>query len=170
MKKIFAILAVLALSIFFVPATHAVNISLTFPSNGTGNNPCSDPTSNGCSPGAVINYFYQFILLVGGIAAFGAIVYGAIKYMASAGNPSGAHEAKEWIYSALLGVALLAGAYLILTVVNPALTQLNLPSNLPKVDPNLTSGTGGTVCGTQTCAQNQTCKTVNGSQICVTNP
>jgi hypothetical protein len=72
--------------------------------------------------------FYQFALIIGGILAFGVIVYGGVRYMASAGNPSGQSDAKEWVEAALLGLLLLVGAYFVLNVVNPQLLNLTLPT------------------------------------------
>ena len=91
------------------------------------------PTSGTGGPGALIANFYQFALMIGGVLAFGVIVYGGVKYMASAGNPSSQSDAKEWIEAALLGLLLLVGAYFILSVINPQLLNLNLPS-LTSVD------------------------------------
>jgi hypothetical protein len=128
MKKTFAIL-IITLSLSLISVTHAVNISLSIPTTGGATNPCANPTdTTSCSPGDYISGFYQFALLIGGLVAFGAVVYGGLRYMTSTGNPSGQHEAKEWIWSALLGLVLLVGAYLILNTVNPALTHLNLPT------------------------------------------
>jgi hypothetical protein len=79
----------------------------------------------------VVANFYQFALMIGGILAFGVIVYGGVKYAASAGNPSAQGDAKEWIEAALLGLLLLVGAYFVLSVVNPQLLNLNLPSLTP---------------------------------------
>ncbi|RJQ28633.1 hypothetical protein C4571_03115, partial [Candidatus Parcubacteria bacterium] len=39
-----------------------------------GSNPADDPA------GIIVN-FYQFALMIGGVLAFGAIVYGGIKYV-----------------------------------------------------------------------------------------
>jgi hypothetical protein len=79
------------------------------------------------SPGAFVANFYQFALMIGGVLAFGVIVYGGVRYMASAGNPSGQSDAKEWVEAALLGLLLLVGAYFILNVINPQLLNLTLP-------------------------------------------
>jgi len=57
--------------------------------------------------------------------------------MASAGNPSGQSDAKEWIEAALLGLLLLVGAYFVLNVINPQLTTLALPTLTPV---NITTG------------------------------
>ncbi len=84
-------------------------------------------TSN-TSSGAFVSGFYNFALMIGGVLAFGAIVYGGILYAASAGNPSKQSEGKEWVKSALLGLLLLAGSYLILYTINPNLVNLNLPT------------------------------------------
>ena len=87
--------------------------------------------------GAFVANFYQFALMIGGILAFGVIVYGGVRYMASAGNPSGRSDAKEWIEAALLGLLLLVGAYFVLNVINPQLTTLALPALTPV---NITTG------------------------------
>lgn len=103
----------------FISIAHAVTISTAIPG--------ANPNSSSTSPGAFVANFYSFALIIAGILAFGVIVYGGIKYMASAGNPSAAGDAKEWIEAALLGLLLLAGSYFILKVVNPQLVDLNLP-------------------------------------------
>jgi hypothetical protein len=79
------------------------------------------------SPAFFVAGFYNFALMIGGVLAFGAIVWGGILYASSAGNSGKQSEGKEWIKSALLGLLLLAGAYLILYTVNPNLVNLGLP-------------------------------------------
>ncbi len=73
-------------------------------------------------PAQFIVDIYNVALSLGGFLAFGAVVYGAILYSTSAGNPSGQSEAKEWITQALVGLTLLFGAFLVLQTVNPKLT------------------------------------------------
>ncbi len=75
----------------------------------------------------MVQGIYLFALSLAGILAFGAIVYGGIKYALGRGNPSSESEGKSWITGALLGLLLLAGAYLILQTVNPALVTLGNP-------------------------------------------
>jgi len=82
------------------------------------------------------------ISLIAGLLAFGAIVYGGVKYVTSAGNPSSQGEAKEWMWSALLGLLLLICAYLILATINPNLVHLDLPT-LSQVNITAPSGGGG---------------------------
>jgi len=117
---------------FFVSAQ--TKISLNIP--GTNQNASS-------TPGAFVANFYEFALMIGGVLAFGVVVYGGIKYMASAGNPSGQGDAKEWIEAALLGLVLLVGAYFILKVVNPQLLNLSLPTLTPVNIATQTAGNGG---------------------------
>ena len=108
-----------------IPIAHAVDINVSPAIPG------SNPASTG--PAGFVANFYQFALLVSGVLAFGAVVYGGIKYLSSAGNPSAQSEGKDWIESALIGLLLLAGAYLILSVVNPAIVNIN--NGLPTLAP-----------------------------------
>ncbi|MEK9180481.1 MAG: hypothetical protein AAB897_03655 [Patescibacteria group bacterium] len=105
--------------LLFLPSAsvHAVDFSL----------PGGIHTEAEGTPG-IIDDIYRFSLFSAGILAFGAIVYGGIKYTFAAGNPSGQSEGKEWVKGALLGLLLLAGAYLILRTINPQLVQLRLPT------------------------------------------
>jgi hypothetical protein len=79
-------------------------------------------------PAGWISNFYTFALILSGILAFGAIVYGGVLYATSAGNPSQQSKGKSWIWSALLGLLLLAGAYIILRTINPNLVNLKINS------------------------------------------
>jgi Type IV secretion system pilin len=117
--RIFAIVGLLGFLILPPIALAQTHISASIP--GTNSN------GSAASPGAWIANFYQFALLIGGILAFGAIVFGGVKYAASVGNPSAQSDAKEWIEGALIGLLLLAGVYLILYVINPNLVNLNMP-------------------------------------------
>jgi len=126
------ILMVFALCISGISLAHATVISLSLPTtNAGGSNPCTNPAAPGCSPGNYISGFYSFALMIGGLLAFGAIVFGGVKYMTAVGNPSAQSEGRAWIESALLGLLLLVGAYLILNTINPNLVNLALPSLQP---------------------------------------
>jgi hypothetical protein len=118
------------------------------------------------SPGAFIANFYIFSLIIGGILAFGVIVYGGVKYMASAGNPSGQGDAKEWIESALIGLLLLVGVYFILDVINPQLLNLNLPT-LTTV--NITVPSSGSGSTTQTGTASNKCTAPSAGQCSTAN-
>jgi len=77
--------------------------------------------------GEVIAAIYQYSLGIAGFLVFGSIVYAAILYTASAGNPTKQSEAKSRITSALFGLGLLLSAYLILYTINPKLVNLQDP-------------------------------------------
>ena len=112
--------------------TRAITISTSIPGS-------YDPAGAGTSPSAFIANFYQYALSIAGILAFGIIVYGGVRYMIAVGNPSGESDAKEWIKAAIMGLLLLAGAYLILNLINPNLVNLTLPALNPSGAQNTTS-------------------------------
>ncbi len=118
MKKFFPLPLLLLVAPVFALAQATISVSLP----GVG------PAVSSTSPGTFVEGFYVFALSIGGILAFGAVVYGGILYAISAGNPGRQSEGKEWIKSAIYGLLLLAGAYLILYTINPNLVNLNLPT------------------------------------------
>ncbi len=127
-----------------VSTVHAVTISAVIPGSNS-----SAGTTGTAGPGDYIANFYQFALLIGGVLALAVVVYGGILYMSSVGNPSGQSEAKAWLLAALWGILLLAGAYLILKIINPQLVNLTLPS-LQSTGPTANQVTvpGSTTAGT----------------------
>ena len=150
---------------FFITKAFAVAINPNIP----GTNAVSATSG----PGAFVANFYQFALLISGILALGAIVYGGVKYAASAGNPSAQSDGKEWILSALYGILLLAGAYLILYTINPNLVNLNSAALTP-INISAPSGASGTSGSTQcggttpgTCPSGLSCgSTAGGTFVC----
>jgi len=140
MKKILFFLVIgillLAPAFIFAQSPGAITINPDIPQlQGIANtSPC----------GWIVN-FYGFALFFSGILAFGAIVFGGFMYATSAGNPSRQGTGKSYIQSALLGMLLLVGAYLILNVINPNLTTCSLPTLAPvqvASAPPTTSGGG----------------------------
>ena len=115
--------------------SYAADVTIT-PISGSLPGNLQNNTSS--APGAYIKNFYQLALMLAGLLAFGAIVFGGIKYAVARGNPSGESEAKQWIWSALLGLILLASAYIILSTINPSLVNLTLPEV-----PNAPNGSTG---------------------------
>jgi len=101
------------------------------------------PAGSTANPAGYINGFYSLALIISGILAFGAIVYGGIKYAVGKGNPSSETEGKAWITSALLGLLLLAGAYLILYTVNPQIVSLGIQGVTSISAPAASGGGGG---------------------------
>ncbi|MGB7957564.1 MAG: pilin [Minisyncoccia bacterium] len=136
------------------------------------------PVTPTTSPGTFVESFYVFALMIGGVLAFGAVVYGGVLYAISAGNPGKQSEGKEWIKSAIYGLLLLAGAYLVLYTINPNLVNLNLPT-LGAINIQAPSGgTGGATNGSSvsgggsgTCAPTPSgpCSVAQLSQTCMGN-
>lgn len=75
----------------------------------------------------LIAWFYYFIIMLSGLAAFVMLVWGGFGWLTSVGNPSKISEAKERITSALLGLLIILASWLVLRVINPDLLTLTLP-------------------------------------------
>jgi hypothetical protein len=89
---------------------------------------------------------YKFGIWTVGIAGMFMLVVGGFMYMASAGNTSTAGNARGIINDALLGIVAAMGAYLILYVINPDLTKINLNFTPVEVTETLGIGEGGGSC------------------------
>ncbi|KKU15597.1 hypothetical protein A3D55_03170 [Candidatus Jorgensenbacteria bacterium RIFCSPHIGHO2_02_FULL_45_20] len=82
-----------------------------------------------------ISKFYEFGLAISGILAVGMIVAGAIYYTTTGPTPQKQTDAKDMMLSAIWGLLLLFGSYLILKSINPQLIKLRAPGT------GLTEGT-----------------------------
>lgn len=76
----------------------------------------------------LVQYIFNFAVGISGLLAFAMLVYGGVKYMSSAGNPTTQRDAMDIIKSALLGVLLLLGSVILLQVINPDVLILNSPN------------------------------------------
>lgn len=95
----------------------------------------------------MVKYFYEWGIFIGGIAVFISLVFGGFLYLTSAGNPGRMTEAKDRIFSALIGLVLLFSIYVILNTINPELTILSTPSMGPTCDTNADCLCKGGKCG-----------------------
>src|SRR3989344_1426082 len=86
------------------------------------------PVTTITGPADYIRNFYNFGLLAVGLLAMLMIVIGAIQYSTSGGDTSKISDAKDRIYKAILGIALLLGAYILLRTINPELVLLKNPA------------------------------------------
>ncbi|MFC1663533.1 hypothetical protein ACFL0A_00140 [Patescibacteria group bacterium] len=68
---------------------------------------------------SLIEYLFNFALMIGGLAAFFMLILGGFRYLTSTGNPTATSDAKDRITSAILGLLLLLASYLLLQVINP---------------------------------------------------
>ncbi len=83
------------------------------------------------SPAEFVRTVFQFGMGAAGLVAMAMIIFGAIQYTISAGNPSLQKDAKDRILNAIYGLALLFGSYIILRTIDPQLTKLKLPEIKP---------------------------------------
>ncbi len=114
-----------------LPAFFIAPLALGASSTVGGGPPPPAPSPYLTNPLRFVADFYDFALAIGGLLAFGAIVYGAVKYTVAAGNPSGQSDAKDQMTQALLGLVLLLSAFMILRFVNPDILTLRLPTLEP---------------------------------------
>lgn len=120
------LIAVFSLALLFghlegFAAEAEVNINPSIPGS-------SEATQSNPDPVGIIGNLYQYALLMGGLLAFVIIVFAGIKYSVSGDNASKQSDAKDQIKQALLGLLLLAGAFIVLSTINPDLTTLELPT------------------------------------------
>lgn len=74
----------------------------------------------------IVAWLYYFIISISGLSAFIMLVRGGFMWMSSAGNQGTLTEAKDIITSAILGLIIVLASFLILQVINPELTILNI--------------------------------------------
>ena len=86
-----------------------------------------------------VQYVFYFIMAIGGIAAFAMIVYAGFRWMTAGGRPAVIIDARDKIFSALVGLAILFGAFLILNTINTELITLKIPPIRPLIT-NIRSG------------------------------
>ncbi|SRR6056297_3154848 len=75
----------------------------------------------------LVAWGYYFLVGISGFSAFFMFVWGGFQWSSSAGDPNQQSEAKEKLISASIGLLLILSAYLILNIINPNLTILELP-------------------------------------------
>jgi len=82
----------------------------------------------------LVSMIFNFLLMVAGLAAFIMIVWGGVKYLTSAGDPSKMGDAKNQIFSAILGLIIMLASWMILNTINPQLVELREPG-VPSATP-----------------------------------
>ena len=87
---------------------------------------------------------YKFGIWTVGIAGLFMLVIGGFWYMTSAGNNATAETAKKIIADSLLGIVAALAAYLIMYVINPDLTKINIAFTPVTVTPGAVPGAAPT--------------------------
>ena len=94
----------------------------------TNTNPCTGATGN---IGKCVSQIYLWSLGLSGLLAVAMSVFGGYLVMTARGNGEQASRGKSFIYSSLVGLFLLMGAYLLLNTINTDLVDFNVdPSAL----------------------------------------
>ena len=70
-----------------------------------------------------IRYFYEWGLTIGGLATFLSLLIAGVSYLTSVGKPEAMNQAKDRATSAIFGLLLLFGSWIILNTINPELTN-----------------------------------------------
>lgn len=134
MKK-FLLLFLVSLTIFIstnniVLAQTAKPLELTYPTVPEA----TTPTTVETPLPHYIKYVFNFFIWITGFIALAVLVYAGFRYLTSAGQPAILADTKNQILAALAGILILLSSWLILTTINPQLTQLEikpLPTPLP---------------------------------------
>jgi len=116
LKSVFAIIINFLLVSFVSAQTAGASIGVTIPGTqcvegGT----FTAPQLIGC-------WFSFATYLVSGLAIL-LIAYGGYKYIMAQGNPDALKEAKEIIYSAIVGIIIMILGYLILNSIGPGIVE-----------------------------------------------
>lgn len=123
------------------------------------------PTTTKTALPEYLEYVFTFAIMVAGLFAFGALIYGGFSYLTSAGDPTKMKEGQDQIMAGFLGLIIILSSYLILNTINP---QLVILGKLP-IEP----GTGGIKIYTlATCQENEQNPSfmVNQSMADLTDP
>ncbi len=124
-------LVALSIALAWPPTSRAEDVSLLLAQTNTNN------------IGVLFTQYFNFAFMLAGVLAFGAIVWGAFKYIIAAGNPSGQSDARDQVLQAIIGLLLLVGAGLILRTIDPNLASIELGKLSPLTAPKPPAGGTG---------------------------
>ena len=92
-----------------------------------------------------ISQVYIWSLGVGALLAFLMMVIGGYNYMTASGNAEQSGKGVEMIWGSIIGLALLFGAYLLLSTINPDLVNFsNFTNDFNGLNSTSTSGSTNT--------------------------
>ncbi len=79
----------------------------------------------------LVEYFFEWGIILGVVITFGILVYASLRYVTSSGDSSKLSDAKSKISSAFLGLIILFGSWVLLSILNPelaAISNITVPS------------------------------------------
>lgn len=92
---------------------------------------------NDLSTEGFINALYLIAISIAAFLAVGRLIFAGVKIMLSGANVTSKEDAKRDIQGALLGLLIVLAAVLILTTINPELTNFNFLRNAPEISKTL---------------------------------
>ncbi|MFH1656270.1 MAG: hypothetical protein ABH956_00665 [Candidatus Nealsonbacteria bacterium] len=123
-KIIILISAFLIIGFIFAPISYALETN--YPSVPGASQP-SDQTS---LPDFV-KYIFVLLIAGSGIIAIFSLTIAGFRYLNSGGNPEKIKQARGQVLSAFWGIMILLGSWVILNIINPKLTSLELEDPIP---------------------------------------
>lgn len=120
---------------FFAETVLGRDLELSYPNlpNPAGGDPIT-LTSDTSLP-QLLNYFFTFFVMIGGLIAFGVIVFAGFQFMISGANPAMRSQAMNRIRNVIFGLVLLLSSYIIFNTINPELVLLYTPGVGPQIPP-----------------------------------
>lgn len=73
----------------------------------------------------LVEYFFEWSISIGVILTFGILIYASFQYIVSSGNPQKISKAKSMLSSSFLGLILLFGSLLLISMLNPELAVIS---------------------------------------------
>lgn len=74
-----------------------------------------------------LRYLYTSAIALGGIICLGALIWGGLRFLTSAGNPAAMADARERILYGIIGLFILLGSFVLLREINPQLITFTPP-------------------------------------------
>ena len=103
-------------------------------------NPCTATGNARADLGKCVNQIYLWSMAVAALAALLMMVLGGYLYMTAGGNAEQTGKGGSFIMSAIVGLCLLFGAYLLLRTINPDLTKLEINTEFQPTPPGARGG------------------------------
>lgn len=94
-----------------------------------------------------IKYLFFLVISIAGLTTFAVLIYGGVRWLTSAGNPATLTDAKDQIFSGILGLIILLSSWLFLNTINPELIIFKAPEELETLNtPKMPELEDGDVC------------------------
>lgn len=112
-------------------AENGWSLQVDWPNSPTGSS--LDATS---TIAELVEYFFEWGIILGVVLTFGVLIYASFQYIISSGNPQKMSKAKSMLSSSFLGLTLLFGSWLLITILNPELAVISeVGISTPSPDP-----------------------------------